>query len=744
MIADESSSGAAAGPSETTTMAMAPISSSSSAAAAVADSTFIQDDHESEDDDAPLLLGGPAGTPAEDKKRSRVAALRRKRRGGGGGGGTTTTTNAGSVAVAPDSALPRPSSTWTARSALLSLSLSVTLCSFWLLDSLKDPVFAALVGGDLRTHQPRAKLVSVAGQVGLVWLMETVLNERRRRRRRRKRGVAAAAGQQGRTEEGAIADDAEVRDGGGRWTRMTVGRDDRGRDDDDNDDDDGSSPPERIPAGVFRSIGIPYSVAFIVGGWMLRRHPSFSSVSSAAAASSASPASGDYAWRVLGYVLYLTIESYGSLSVAAFWSYANSTLSLSAAEAWYGTIVACAQLGAIGGSTLAARHAHEDSGEGGGELAGVPRLFLLSVGGIGLQMVVMAIYGHFFPHPMVEDGDAGAGARSSGRSSTGKIRKTVSFHRSIEDGDRGSPTLSTKTSQPSALNLILRHNYLLLILGVSCLYEVSLTCLDYQLKLIGLDRFGGEDAVGASVADLASGGGGSTAATPVGAAWALAATFSQFMGRFGQLTNGLSLLLSYFAFPWLMSRYGLRRTILLFPTLLIAVTLVTYLAVPLNLPVLFVSMSLLKALTYSVNDPSKEILYLTTSDDIKYRCKFWIDVVGARVAKAAGSSLNTYAGSAERIVRYGTVPSVATAAGLWLVCRAAGREFDRLVSAGEVVGAKDGEGGRGVAGEGEVEVDLSVDGTDPDHFELVGEEEEGGVGGLPIDDEEDGADGDVI
>jgi hypothetical protein len=91
-------------------------------------------------------------------------------------------------------------------------------------------------------------------------------------------------------------------------------------------------------------------------------------------------------------------------------------------------------------------------------------------------------------------------------------------------------------------------------------------------------------------------------------------------------------------------------------------------------------------MTYSIHDPSKEILYLPTSNAIKFRAKFWIDVVGARVAKAIGSSINTFAGSVDRSVRVGSVPSLLTAGALWFVCYRVGIEFDRLVQGGEIVG----------------------------------------------------------
>ena len=161
------------------------------------------------------------------------------------------------------------------------------------------------------------------------------------------------------------------------------------------------------------------------------------------------------------------------------------------------------------------------------------------------------------------------------------------------------------------------------------------------------------------------------------------------MGRYGQVTNLFSLLLSYYAFPYLMDNFGLKHTLRLFPTMLLAITFMAFIALPMNLPVLFISMSLLKAMTYSINDPAKEILYIPTSNTVKFKAKFWIDVVGARVAKAIGSSINTYAGSIERIIKYGSLPSFLTAVALWIICYRVGVHFEELLETGEIIGSEE-------------------------------------------------------
>lgn len=51
--------------------------------------------------------------------------------------------------------------------------------------------------------------------------------------------------------------------------------------------------------------------------------------------------------RVVGWLSFVAIESYGSLAVALFWAFTNATVDLEAAKASYGLIIAGAQIGAI-------------------------------------------------------------------------------------------------------------------------------------------------------------------------------------------------------------------------------------------------------------------------------------------------------------------------------------------------------------------------------------------------------------
>ena len=548
----------------------------------------------------------------------------------------------------------------TLRSSLLALSLTLTLLVFWLLDSLKDPTFAILVNGNLEKHQPLAKMASVGGTLFLVVMMEIVSNEREKQKRKKEEMDALR-----------MSDD-DVISGGGNWTKMDIGsgyqyskNNNNARDD--GGEDMGEDSGDRIPINIFKTVGLSYIVMFCSIAFILQYHHGFLGLEEGVQSNSA--------WFILGYFQYITIESFGSISVATFWSFANSTLTLKAAKMYYGFFIAMAQVGAIAGSTIATL-----------PNISIPNLYFLACFGIGLQVLVMNIYGRRFPYSMDEDDDAAIVEDSDDCYETemnvSVSAKLAKMRKPMRNSTVTSATATKNTNDAmplkffmSGVYLILEHNYLLLILGVSCLYEVSLTCLDYEMKLIGLDRFRAppdflEDN---SVIDTTMNADAANA-------------FTTFMGRYGQLTNILSLLLSYFAFPYLMENFGLKHTLRIFPTLLLAITTMAFIALPMNLPVLFISMSLLKALTYSINDPAKEILYIPTSNTVKFKAKFWIDVVGARAAKAIGSSINTYAGTIERIVQYGSLPSMATAVALWVVCYAAGVKFDSLLESGEIVG----------------------------------------------------------
>eukprot|EP00601_Ochromonadales_sp_CCMP2298_P027333 CAMPEP_0173295080 /NCGR_PEP_ID=MMETSP1143-20121109/14247_1 /TAXON_ID=483371 /ORGANISM="non described non described, Strain CCMP2298" /LENGTH=254 /DNA_ID=CAMNT_0014234863 /DNA_START=14 /DNA_END=775 /DNA_ORIENTATION=+ len=215
------------------------------------------------------------------------------------------------------------------------------------------------------------------------------------------------------------------------------------------------------------------------------------------------------------------------------------------------------------------------------------------------------------------------------------------------------------------LALLFRYPYMIKLLGVSCLYEVVVTILDYQFKVMG------SSSVQASVHSL----------TPAGSVEA-GNRFAQLLGHFGQFTNILSFLLSFFGFSYLVHQMGVPRALLIFPTTLFMAVVVTNL-VP-SMWVLFVMVSIMKAVIFSLHDPVKELLYIPTSEAIKYKAKAWIDVFGARLAKAIGSTICTVAGkgmgaSASQVRRTAEIPSLLIAALIVGITWSIGADFTALI-----------------------------------------------------------------
>jgi AAA family ATP:ADP antiporter len=265
--------------------------------------------------------------------------------------------------------------------------------------------------------------------------------------------------------------------------------------------------------------------------------------------------------QAAGWISYVAIEAYGSVAVGLFWAFVNSSVGLEEAKSSYGLIIAGAQVGAIMGSTaatlttLASGRVH------------VSTLYLVGAASPALMAVLIwgfeRCFSDHLPHEVPRNVDA--------------------------------PQRGVFASVKDGFCLVTSYPYVATLLGVSCLYEVALTVLDYEMKVIGVLRFRSID-------------GGTVDADN---------EFATLMGHFGQITNGLALLMSLLGTSYVVRLLGLPTSLMIFPLLLVLAVIITYLWP--SLWVLFLSVSVLKGLTYSLGEPCKEMLYMVTTDTIKVR-----------------------------------------------------------------------------------------------------------------------------
>ncbi len=204
------------------------------------------------------------------------------------------------------------------------------------------------------------------------------------------------------------------------------------------------------------------------------------------------------------------------------------------------------------------------------------------------------------------------------------------------------------------LKLLLTRSYLLGIFAIATFYEVIGTIMDYQMKVLAERTF----------------------LTPE--------SFTAFMGLFGQYTNVITLLLALLGTSYLMRRFGLIFCLLAFPVATGLVVTNVYFHP--SLWTALVAMIVIKSLSYALNNPSKEMMYIPTSKDVKFKAKSWIDMFGSRSAKAVGSGVNNvFQDAIPLLMFYGTIVALGLV-GVWVAAALlVGRKFNKLISNNEIV-----------------------------------------------------------
>mmetsp|Transcript_4744 Transcript_4744/g.11333 ORF Transcript_4744/g.11333 Transcript_4744/m.11333 type:complete len:657 (+) Transcript_4744:109-2079(+) len=362
--------------------------------------------------------------------------------------------------------------------------------------------------------------------------------------------------------------------------------------------------------------------------------------------------------RVLGWVSYCAIESFGSVMVSLFWSFANSNITLETAKSSYGVMVAFAQLGSILGPAFVTQYA-EDWGIASCYLLGAFNMLLLQ----GTMYFYVRTYG------------------------TNESRAKAAEEAAAKGAPEGeAPPPKKKKERAGILEglvLFWKYNYVKGIFAISCLFMVEVTIVDFTLKVLAKEYFSEEYPCDISNPDCYN------AETQVfGLTEEASNAIASFMGLFGVATNSLSFVFSLLGTSAIIRKLGLRLTLLLFPSLCLVVIIVVRFRP--TLYVVFLAMIMLKANSYALNNPTKEMLYQPTSGAVRYKAKSWIDIFGARGSKAMGSVVtNAFSDSAENLVANGSLVGMAVSIFLIWNARFMGKLFEEYTESGYVVGEED-------------------------------------------------------
>lgn len=233
----------------------------------------------------------------------------------------------------------------------------------------------------------------------------------------------------------------------------------------------------------------------------------------------------------------------------------------------------------------------------------------------------------------------------------------------VAPGDAAAaPEKKSESGFLEGLKLVAGVPYIRGVALISTLYEVIATITDYQMKVLAHE----------SSKDTAS--------------------LAAFLGAFGMATNGLALVAALLGTSFALRHFGVRWCLLAYPLSVAASSTVLFLFASADadtlLYVFFLVMVLTKGLSYALNNPAKEMLYIPTSKDTKYKAKSWIDLFGGRLAKALGSTCTTVLRdlpTAEMMVEAGVGVSLVLVVG-WLVAASrVGHLYAKLTANNEII-----------------------------------------------------------
>jgi AAA family ATP:ADP antiporter len=210
-----------------------------------------------------------------------------------------------------------------------------------------------------------------------------------------------------------------------------------------------------------------------------------------------------------------------------------------------------------------------------------------------------------------------------------------------------------KTGALEGLRLIITKPFLMGVLVVSTVYEIIGTVIDYQFKIFAAEYYVGSH-------------------------------YTVFMSFFGMCSATLGLFFTLFGIGMLIRQIGVSRCLLGYP-LVLGITVLSLWKMP-SLAAFFVAMMAVKAFSYCLNAPIKELLYLPTSKDVKYKAKSFIDGLGIKSAKSAGASIgHAFRSNLPALLQFGSIVSLGVIA-IWIVVAIAlGNRYDRLIKEKEII-----------------------------------------------------------
>lgn len=281
-----------------------------------------------------------------------------------------------------------------------------------------------------------------------------------------------------------------------------------------------------------------------------------------------------YLFRFFGYFTYIFIESYGSLVVALFWAYATNITDSDSAKKGFYLVTALGQIGGIFGPALITPLAKTLGHSTTTAPFAVCTITILLVAAAVRYFVVVT------PKSLL-----------------------TSFH--------GKNEAQEETEQEpgffEGLRLLISHTYLIALFVVVASYEILVTIIDYQFKVLGAAQYFGQD-------------------------------FEAFLGWYGMWVNIVSLACLLLGVSNITRYLGVNVALILMP-IIVSGAFIAFLWNPTPMALLVIMVGA-KAINYALNGPALKQLYIPTTPDVRSKSQAWIETFGSRGAKQTASVFN--------------------------------------------------------------------------------------------------------
>jgi AAA family ATP:ADP antiporter len=336
-------------------------------------------------------------------------------------------------------------------------------------------------------------------------------------------------------------------------------------------------------------------------------------------------------YRTIGWLFYLFSDLFSPLVITTFWAFANSISTTESAKNSYGKIVAFSRFGGIGASFFSwyvmqyTTISHHIS---------IP--FLLIGCSVMLLLCLLSIANIIKKVP------------------TQFLHSVVTNQSLFKPHQKGH---NKKTGVLQGLKLLITQPYIFGIFILVYIFDAISIITDYQMQvLMAVKNNNGIQQM------------------------------SAFMFLYTVAFHALTLFFALVGTSALLKKIGVRFCILVMPVATIAL-MITLICNP-TLHTIFIIMVVFRALHYGFNAPVREILYIPTTKDIKFKSKAWIDSFGRSFSKSSGSALNllSQARNITRLIRIDAICAISLST-VWIVIAfLVGKKYQKTIKKKQIIG----------------------------------------------------------